>query len=109
MQPSDAALFVNGLHYDMDYTDMFTIIDPVRQEERVVGLGRIGLDHKQTSALMALALDLSGKTVTYGLDVRDSAVNWVNNIETDKMYRTWPDNVQELLRPTFPGMLRSIR
>ena len=71
------------------------------------GLGRIGLDHKQTSALMAL--DLSGKTVTYGVDVRDSAVNWVNNIETDKMYRTWPDNVQELLRPTFPGMLRSIR
>ena len=108
MQPSDAALFVNGLHYDMDYTDMFTIMDAVRQEERVLGgLGRIGLDNKQTSALMAL--DLSGKTVTYGVDVRDSAVNWVNNIETDKMYRTWPDNVQEILRPTFPGMLRSIR
>ena len=31
MQPSDAALFVNGLHYDMDYTDMFTIMDAVRQ------------------------------------------------------------------------------
>lgn len=49
-----------------------------------------------------MALDLSGKTVTYGVDVKDSAVNWVNNIETDKMYRTWPDNVQELLWPSPP-------
>ena len=71
------------------------------------GLGRIGLEHKQVSALMAL--DLSGKTVTYGVDVRDSAVNWVNNIEVDKMYRTWLDNIQEILRPTFPCMLQSIR
>ena len=108
VQPSDAALFVNALHYDMDYTDMFTIIDAVRREERMLGgLGRIGLDHKQVSALMAL--DLSGKTGTYGVDVRDSAVNWVNNIEVDKMYRTWLDNIQEILRPTFPGMLQSIR
>ena len=45
VQPSDAALFVNGLHYDMEYTDMFTIMDAVRQEERLLGgLGRIGLD-----------------------------------------------------------------
>jgi UDP-glucose:glycoprotein glucosyltransferase len=41
--------------------------------------------------------------------VRDTAVNWINDIEKDKIYATWPATVGELLRPTFPGMLRSIR
>ena len=41
LQQSDAALFINGMHYDMDYTDIFTILDAIRQEERVLGgLGR---------------------------------------------------------------------
>ncbi len=41
VQSSDAALFINGMHYDMDYTDIFTILDAIRQEERVLGgLGR---------------------------------------------------------------------
>lgn len=34
---------------------------------------------------------------------------WVNNIETDSKYRTWPSTVYDLLRPSFPGMVRSIR
>lgn len=108
IQPSDAALYINGMHYDMEFADIFTIMDAVRQEDRVLGgLGKLGLDHKQTSALMAL--DLAGKEVTYGVDVRDTAVNWINNIEKDSLYKGWPDSVNELLRPTFPGMLRSIR
>ena len=40
LQQSDAALFINGMHYDMDYTDIFTILDAIRQEER--GLGGLG-------------------------------------------------------------------
>jgi UDP-glucose:glycoprotein glucosyltransferase len=41
LQTSDAALFINGMHYDMDYTDIFTLLDTIRQEERVLGgLGR---------------------------------------------------------------------
>jgi len=108
VQPSDAALFINGQQFDMEYSDIFTILDTVRTEERVLGgLGALGLDGAQTAAFMAL--DLGGKQQTYGVDVRDSAVHWVNDIETDKLYKGWPGGVQELLRPTFPGMLRSIR
>ncbi|KAJ8384299.1 hypothetical protein AAFF_G00206560 [Aldrovandia affinis] len=46
------------------------------------------------------------------LDVQDifsPAVNWINDLETDSQYRSWPSNVQELLRPTFPGVIRQIR
>lgn len=30
-------------------------------------------------------------------------------METDSQYRRWPSSVTDLLRPTFPGMLRNVR
>jgi hypothetical protein len=33
---------------------------------------------------------------------------YVNDLEKDSKYNTWPNNVQDLLRPTFPGMLRHV-
>lgn len=57
-----------------------------------------------------LALDLgSVKGKSYAVDIRDSAIQWVNDLETDAAYKRWPSSVDDLLRPTFPGMLRSIR
>lgn len=56
-----------------------------------------------------LNLDVSENNQEYGIDIRDSSIRWMNNIESDKAYRKWPSSVGELLRPTYPGMLRSIR
>lgn len=59
-----------------------------------------------------IGLDLSsglGGTTEYGMDIRDSAVFWANDIENDQAYKRWPSSLRDLLRPTFPGMLRSIR
>lgn len=57
-----------------------------------------------------LTLDLSQpETIEFAVDIRDSAINWINDIETDSKYRTWPSSVYELLRPSFPGMVRSVR
>lgn len=57
-----------------------------------------------------LALDLSQpETIEFAVDIRDSAIIWINNIETDAKYRSWPPTVYDLLRPSFPGMVRSIR
>jgi len=34
-------LFVNGLYFDMDYADVFTILDALKSEGKVLdGLGR---------------------------------------------------------------------
>ena len=109
IQPSDAALFINGQFFDMEVTDIFTILDTLRTEEKVLGgLGGLGLSSKQIQHLMGLNLGLN-KQMTYGVDIRDSAVHWVNDVETGQLYKGWPASVQELLRPTFPGMLRSIK
>jgi len=34
---------------------------------------------------------------------------YINDLERDRKYSGWPSSVQDLLRPTFPGMLRHIR
>lgn len=68
-----------------------------------------GFSNKKMSKL--LALDLSGgrDNQNFAMDIRDSAVNWMNDIENDSRYNRWSPSLSELVRPTFPGMLRNIR
>ena len=68
-----------------------------------------GFSNKKMDKL--LALDLSGDpdNQDFAIDIRDSAIIWVNDIENDARYNTWSPHLSALLRPTFPGMLRNIR
>ncbi len=36
-------------------------------------------------------------------------LQFINDLEKDRRYSGWPGSVQDLLRPTFPGMLRHVR
>jgi UDP-glucose:glycoprotein glucosyltransferase len=110
LPPSDTALFLNGMFFDMDVVDVFTILETVRQEVRVMeGLYKIGLgDRKIVSSILSLDLSNSDNE-GYAIDFRDSAVQWINDIETDHRYRRWSSSLMDLLKPTFPGMLRSIK
>lgn len=57
-----------------------------------------------------LALDLSSSGAKeFAIDIRDSAVTWINDLENDAEYKRWPASVMDLMRPSFPGMLRSVR
>lgn len=111
LQPSDTTLFINGLFYDIDLVDMYGILEILRQELSVMeGLHDIGISNKRLSSLLALDFgDSSSGSQEFAMDIRDSAVNWINNIEDDSKYRRWSSNLMELLRPTFPGMLRQVR
>lgn len=43
LPPSDTALFLNGMFFDMDVVDIFSILETIKQELRVMeGLYRIG-------------------------------------------------------------------
>ncbi|VVC24565.1 Nucleotide-diphospho-sugar transferases,Glycosyl transferase, family 8,UDP-glucose:Glycoprotein [Cinara cedri] len=110
LQPSDTVLLLNGMYFDIDITDMSTILDSITQELGIMeGLYSIGIKDKKAITSM-LALDLGGaKGKSYAIDIRDSSIQWINDLETDATYKRWPASVDDLLRPTFPGMLRSIR
>ncbi|XP_011860081.1 PREDICTED: UDP-glucose:glycoprotein glucosyltransferase isoform X1 [Vollenhovia emeryi] len=110
IQPTDTALFINGLFFDLEAIDVLTLLESLRSELRVMeALHKIGFSNRKMSKL--LALDLSGgmDSQNFAMDIRDSAVNWINDIENDPRYSNWSPSLTELLRPTFPGMLRNIR
>lgn len=108
LQPPDSALFLNGLFFDADTLDTITLLDTLRAEMRVLeGLNRINIRGRTATPL--LGLDLASTAKEFAIDIRDSAITWINDLENDAQYRRWPSSVMDLLRPTFPGMLRNIR
>ncbi|XP_060516530.1 UDP-glucose:glycoprotein glucosyltransferase isoform X2 [Cylas formicarius] len=110
LQPSDTALFINGMFYDLDVVDIYTILDVLRQELRTMeGLHSIGISKNKMSSLLALDFSEGGSSQDFALDIRDSSISWLNDIETDSKYRYWSSSLMELLRPAFPGMIRQIK
>lgn len=110
IQPTDTALFVNGLFFDLEAVDVLSLLESLRSELRVMeSLRKIGFSNKKMDKLLALDLSTNMDKQEFAMDIRDSAVIWLNDIERDSTYARWSSSLTELLRPTFPGMLRNIR
>lgn len=108
VQPGDAALFINGQNIDLDTHNAFSILDMLRGEARVLeGLHNLGITGEHQGKLLRLPVGVVEDS--YALDIRHPAIMWMNDIESDPMYRSWPSGIQELLRATFPGVIRQIR
>ncbi|XP_068428233.1 UDP-glucose:glycoprotein glucosyltransferase 2 isoform X1 [Clinocottus analis] len=108
VHPGDGELFINGLHIDLDINNPFSILDILRGEARVLeGLHNLGIQGEHQGKL--LRLPVNAVDDKYALDIRHPAIMWINDIENDPVYRSWPSGVQELLRATFPGVIRQIR
>lgn len=109
LQPPDAALFLNGLFFDAETLDIFTLLETMRSESRVLdGLHKLGFNGKSSEPLLGLDLSTSSSK-DFAIDIRDSAIVWINDMENDAQYKRWPSSVLDLLRPTFPGMMRNVR
>lgn len=108
LQPPDAALFLNGMFFDADTLDVNILLETLRTESRVLdGLHKIGIKGKSSAPL--LALDLATASKEFAVDIRDTAITWINDIENDVQYKRWSSSVLDLLRPSFPGMMRNVR
>lgn len=108
LQPPDAALFLNGMYFDAETLDVETLLDTLKKESLILdGLNQIGLQGSASGPL--LALDFASHSKEFAIDIRDSSVIWVNDLEVDKEYKRWGGSVMDMLRPTFPGMMRSVR
>ncbi|GIY25555.1 UDP-glucose:glycoprotein glucosyltransferase 1, partial [Caerostris extrusa] len=71
--PSDAALFfINGVYFDMDATDIFTLLQTLKQETRVLeALYKIKVPENFTKLLK---LDFAHDKAEYAVDIRDSSI-----------------------------------
>ncbi|GAB0179271.1 UDP-glucose:glycoprotein glucosyltransferase 2 [Grus japonensis] len=108
IQPGEARLFLNGLQIDLDFHDPFSILETLKLEGKVMhGLHELGIKEEILSKFMRLHIHPTDDS--YALDIRHSSIIWVNNIEQDHSYSTWPASYQELLKPAFPGVIQQIR
>uniref|UniRef100_A0A8D2N575 UDP-glucose ceramide glucosyltransferase-like 1 n=1 Tax=Zonotrichia albicollis TaxID=44394 RepID=A0A8D2N575_ZONAL len=108
IQPGEARLFLNGLNIDLDFQDPFSILETLKLEGKVMhGLHELGIKGETLSKFMRLQVHPTDNN--YALDIRHSSIIWINNIEQDHSYSTWPESYQELLKPSFPGFLHEIR
>ncbi|XP_013371662.1 PREDICTED: UDP-glucose:glycoprotein glucosyltransferase 2 isoform X2 [Chinchilla lanigera] len=106
IQPGDAHLFINGLQINMDIYDPFSILDILKLEGKMMnGLHSLGIDQEDTSKF----LKLNSHNEKYILDIRHSSIVWINDLENDHVYATWPASCQELLKPVFPRTISMIK
>ncbi|XP_051565828.1 UDP-glucose:glycoprotein glucosyltransferase 1-like isoform X1 [Myxocyprinus asiaticus] len=85
-----------------------TLLDILRGEAKILeGLHDLGIKGNLFSKFLQIPT-VSTVEESYALDIRHSAIMWVNYIEKDSMYRHWPSSLQELLRATFSGVIRKI-
>nr|XP_039250114.1 UDP-glucose:glycoprotein glucosyltransferase 1-like [Styela clava] len=108
LMESGHILLINGIPFDLETTDIYTLFDILRSESKIMdGLTYFNIKEQQMKSF--LYLDIKSKTDSHYLDIRDPAVIWLNDIEKDKKYKHWPTNLHELLRPAFPGTLRRLK
>ncbi|XP_026873963.2 UDP-glucose:glycoprotein glucosyltransferase 2 isoform X2 [Electrophorus electricus] len=108
IHPGDSSLFINGMHIDLDVHNPFSILDIIRGEAKILeGLHNLGIKGPNVSKF--LRLPVTSVEDSYALDIRHDSIMWINDIEKDSTYQSWPFSLQELLRATFPGVIRQIR
>jgi len=101
---------INGMPIDLtsQWGDPFQLLETVRGElDTMERLASIGVTGEKAQAVLKTPKP-KGETDAV-LSIPTENVLWLNNIETNDMYGSFPRNIQELLRPTFPGVLRRVR
>ena len=101
-------MLLNGLQLDIETFDPFMLTDMLYSESKIVtSLTNYGISQKFIQSLLNLDIGVQDED-EYAIDIRDSSVMYINNLETDARYSKWPRNLQYLLQPTFPGSLRRL-
>ncbi|XP_075388725.1 UDP-glucose:glycoprotein glucosyltransferase 2 isoform X1 [Tenrec ecaudatus] len=108
IQAGDTSLYINGLRIDMDTNDPFSILDMLKLEGKMMnGLQNLGIKGEDISKF--LKLNSHTWEYNYALDIRHPSIRWINDLEHDDLYVTWPTSCQELLKSAIPGNIPFVR
>ncbi|KAL1780525.1 UDP-glucose:glycoprotein glucosyltransferase 2 [Sigmodon hispidus] len=108
INPGDAHLFINGLLVDMNVYDPFSILDMLKSEGKLMsGLKNLGLSEEYINKFLNLNLPVWNSD--YVLDIRHPSIVWINDLENDGLYTTWPTSCWEFLKPVLHGTVPSVR
>ncbi|KAJ1900071.1 killer toxin resistant protein, partial [Coemansia sp. IMI 209127] len=108
---------VNGLVLEENDIDPFHLLEHLRRENAAIGgLENAGLSQAQAVDLwMSASPDQDIATDSaIAFDMRDPSTEkktiwWINDLEKDKRYSTWPADIKNLERIVSPGMVQRVR
>ncbi|KAI8890404.1 glycosyltransferase family 24 protein [Backusella circina FSU 941] len=119
LQGGISAVWINGKPLEDNQVDPFFLLRTVRSEKKVIqSFQKLGFTAKEANNILSnpsLSKSESEASEAIGeiYDVRDtpekSFIVWWNDLEKDNRYKMWPSNLMELLKPTYPGQLHTIR
>jgi UDP-glucose:glycoprotein glucosyltransferase len=108
LSAGDSIMLVNGLIIREDDMDIFSLIDHLKEESRLLA-GLQSLSIPATDYDKIWSVNVHPQYTSFAIDMRNESIIFINDIEKDRVYSRWPSSVTEFLRPAFPGSLRQIR
>ncbi|KAI9884929.1 MAG: RNA polymerase I enhancer binding protein [Watsoniomyces obsoletus] len=117
LPPGYDAFWINGVQLDNRQIDAHTLLQHLRRERRLITqLQSFGLSGAEAVNLLIRTSTAKAKALAgpQRFDFRDDAeegkvIIWLNNIEKDKRYKSWPSSLAALRQRTYPGQLPSVR
>ncbi|KAG2196556.1 hypothetical protein INT47_010395 [Mucor saturninus] len=113
------AVWLNGKGLDFNQVDPFYLVRALRTERKLIqSMQDLGFNAKESiqiisSPVLTKASRSNVKTADGVYDVRDTLeepfVTWWNDLEKDSRYQEWSSNMQEYLRPAYPGQLPPVK
>ena len=111
------AMWINGVQMDTRQIDAFSLLEHLRRERKLIDKFRdLGLSANDAVKLLSHRLlteaQAGGEEQRY--DYRDDleenkAIIWMNNLEKDSRYETWPGDLESYISSVHPGQLPPVR
>ncbi|KNG45048.1 glycosyltransferase family 24 protein [Stemphylium lycopersici] len=110
-------IWINGVQIPARDVNPYSLLAHLRRERKLInGIRSQGLSGPEVISLLSHSAIADTQTANepQRYDFRDAAeggnvIVWLNDIENDDRYESWPTNLRALLQRTFPGQLPSCR
>lgn len=114
LDEGEGAFFLQGSYIDPDSIDLFNFMDSIRTEMDFMELLRaiyaddLSIGRDRINTILSLGAKASSEP-DFALDMRDSSIYWINDLENDDEYEDWPDDLTQLFFRMGGVMLRPVR
>ncbi|KAF1828876.1 hypothetical protein BDW02DRAFT_511256 [Decorospora gaudefroyi] len=110
-------IWINGVQIPARDVNPYSLLAHLRRERMLInGIRSQGLTGSEVVSLLSHSAiaETQGEDEPQRYDFRDAAeggnvIIWMNDIEKDARYESWPTELRALLQRTFPGQLPSCR
>ena len=112
-----SVLWINGAQVESRQINAFSLVEHLKKERALINQIRdLGFSASEGIKVLSHSIvtqaQIDDEPQRY--DWRDEieggdVIMWLNDIEKDKRYQSWPTELSSLLQRTFPGQLPSVR